>query len=207
MSPYQTLTSKTTIMSVSNKTFLMSVLSILGTITMSFRTSVKEVKPPIKSIYDIEISSIEHNAIDLSQFKGKKILFVNVASKCGFTPQYAELQKLNQVYGEELVIIGIPCNQFMNQEPGSSEEIVEFCQKNYGVSFLITEKTDVKGANQHPLYTWLTSKELNGSTDSKVKWNFQKYLVNESGELLEVFLSNVNPMDAKITSHLGKGAK
>jgi glutathione peroxidase len=207
MSPYQTLASKTTIISVSNKTILMSVLSILGIITMSFRTSVKEVKPPIKSIYDIEISSIENNAIDLSHFKGKKILFVNVASKCGFTPQYGELQKLNQVYGEELVIIGIPCNQFMNQEPGSSEEIVEFCQKNYGVSFLITEKTDVKGANQHPLYTWLTSKELNGSTDSKVKWNFQKYLVNESGELLEVFMSNVNPMDAKITGHLGKGAK
>ena len=182
----------------------MSVLSVFGMITMSFRTSVKEVKPPLQSIYDIEISSIENNAIDLSQFQGKKILFVNVASKCGFTPQYAELQKLHEVYGEELVIIGIPCNQFMSQEPGSNEEIAEFCQKNYGVSFLITEKVAVKGTNQHPLYKWLTSKELNGSTDSKVKWNFQKYLVNESGELLDVFSSNVKPNDKRITSYFGQ---
>ena len=117
-------------MPLSNKIILMSVLSVFGIITMSFRTSVKEVKPPLQSIYDIEISSIENNAIDLSQFQGKKILFVNVASKCGFTPQYSELQKLQEVYGEELVIIGIPCNQFMSQEPGSNEEIAEFCQKN-----------------------------------------------------------------------------
>tara|TARA_Y100000385_G_scaffold169962_1_gene175970 strand:- start:17828 stop:18412 length:585 start_codon:yes stop_codon:yes gene_type:complete len=191
-------------MPLSNKIILMSVLSVFGMITMSFRTSVKEVKPPLQSIYDIEISSIENNAIDLSQFQGKKILFVNVASKCGFTPQYAELQKLHEVYGEELVIIGIPCNQFMSQEPGSNEEIAEFCQKNYGVSFLITEKVAVKGTNQHPLYKWLTSKELNGSTDSKVKWNFQKYLVNESGELLDVFSSNVKPNDKRITSYFGQ---
>lgn len=191
-------------MPLSNKIILMSVLSVFGIITMSFRTSVKEVKPPLQSIYDIEISSIENNAIDLSQFQGKKILFVNVASKCGFTPQYAELQKLHEVYGEELVIIGIPCNQFMSQEPGSNEEIAEFCQKNYGVSFLITEKVAVKGTNQHPLYKWLTSKELNGSTDSKVKWNFQKYLVNESGELLDVFSSNVKPNDKRITSYFGQ---
>lgn len=191
-------------MPLSNKIILMSVLSVFGIITMSFRTSVKEVKPPLQSIYDIEISSIENNAIDLSQFQGKKILFVNVASKCGFTPQYSELQKLHEVYGEELVIIGIPCNQFMSQEPGSNEEIAEFCQKNYGVSFLITEKVAVKGTNQHPLYKWLTSKELNGSTDSKVKWNFQKYLVNESGELLDVFSSNVKPNDKRITSYFGQ---
>lgn len=191
-------------MPLSNKIILMSVLSVFVIITMSFRTSVKEVKPPLQSIYDIEISSIENNAIDLSQFQGKKILFVNVASKCGFTPQYAELQKLHEVYGEELVIIGIPCNQFMSQEPGSNEEIAEFCQKNYGVSFLITEKVAVKGTNQHPLYKWLTSKELNGSTDSKVKWNFQKYLVNESGELLDVFSSNVKPNDKRITSYFGQ---
>ena len=191
-------------MPLSNKIILMSVLSVFGIITMSFRTSVKEVKPPLQSIYDIEISSIENNAIDLSQFQGKKILFVNVASKCGFTTQYTELQKLHEVYGEELVIIGIPCNQFMSQEPGTNEEIAEFCQKNYGVSFLITEKVAVKGTNQHPLYKWLTSKELNGSTDSKVKWNFQKYLVNESGELLDVFSSNVKPNDKRITSYFGQ---
>ena len=177
-------------------------MSIFGLFTMSFKQSVKEIKPPIKPIYTIKIKSIDNEDIDLSQFKGKKILFVNVASKCGYTPQYAELQKLHEAYQDNLVIIGIPCNQFMNQEPGSNEEIVEFCQKNYGVSFLMTEKVDVKGSNQHALYKWLTSKEMNGSTDSKVKWNFQKYLVNESGELVQMFSSNVKPMDEKITSLL-----
>ena len=177
-------------------------MSIFGLLTMSFKQSVKEIKPPTTSIYTIKMKSIDNEDIDLSQFKGKKILFVNVASKCGYTPQYAELQKLHEAYQDKLVIIGIPCNQFMNQEPGSNEEIVEFCQKNYGVSFLMTEKVDVKGSNQHALYKWLTSKEMNGSTDSKVKWNFQKYLVNESGELVQMFSSNVKPMDEKITSLL-----
>ena len=184
-----------------------TIMSILGLLTMSFTSSIKEVKPPIKSIYNIKMKSIDNETIDLAQFKGKKILFVNVASKCGFTPQYAELQKLHETYKDQLVIIGIPCNQFMNQEPGSNEEIVEFCQKNYGVSFLMTEKVDVKGSNQHALYKWLTSKEMNGSLDSKVKWNFQKYLVNESGELLEVFSSSIAPMDSKITIHLNKASE
>lgn len=174
-------------MSTKSKYLFLSFLSIIGLVTMSLNSSIKEVKPPVKSIYDIEISSIDDKRIDLSKFKGKKILFVNVASKCGYTPQYAELQKLHETYLDQLVIIGIPCNQFMGQEPGSNEEIVQFCKKNYGVSFLMTEKVDVKGANQHPLYTWLTSKSLNGSVDSKVKWNFQKYLVNESGQLVDVF--------------------
>lgn len=184
-----------------------TIMSILGLLTMSFTSSIKEVKPPIKSIYNIKMKSIDNETIDLAQFKGKKILFVNVASKCGFTPQYAELQKLHETYKDQLVIIGIPCNQFMNQEPGSNEEIVEFCQKNYGVSFLMTEKVDVKGSNQHALYKWLTSKEMNGSLDSKVKWNFQKYLVNESGEFLEVFSSSIAPMDSKITIHLNKASE
>ena len=182
-------------------------MSILGLLTMSFTSSIKEIKTPIKSIYNIKMQSIDNESIDLASFKGKKILFVNVASKCGFTPQYAELQKLHETYKDQLVIIGIPCNQFMNQEPGSNEEIVEFCQKNYGVSFLMTEKVDVKGSNQHALYKWLTSKEMNGSLDSKVKWNFQKYLVNESGEFLEVFSSSIAPMDSKITIHLNKASE
>ena len=182
--------------------FKMLIMSIFGLLTMSFTKSVKEIKPPVKSIYTIKIKSIDSEDIDLAQYKGKKILFVNVASKCGFTPQYTELQQLHEKYKDQLVIIGIPCNQFMNQEPGSNDEIVEFCQKNYGVSFLMTEKVDVKGSNQHALYKWLTSKEMNGSTDSKVKWNFQKYLVNESGELVEMFASNVKPMDAQITGLL-----
>ena len=182
--------------------FKILTMSIFGLLTMSFTSSIREVKPPVKSIYTIKINSINNGSIDLEEFKGKKILFVNVASKCGFTPQYEGLQRLHDTYKDQLVIIGIPCNQFMNQEPGSNEKIVEFCQKNYGVSFLMTEKIDVKGSNQHELYKWLTSKEMNGSSDSKVKWNFQKYLVNESGELVEIFSSSVKPMDAQITTLL-----
>jgi glutathione peroxidase len=183
---------------------ILSIMSLFSLITMSFSTKIKEVKPPNKSIYDISIVSIDNKTISLEKYKGKKILFVNVASKCGYTPQYAELQKLSETYNDELVIIGLPCNQFMSQEPGTSEEIAEFCKKNYGVTFLITEKIKVKGEGQHPLYKWRTSKELNGNKDSKVKWNFQKYLVNESGELLDVFASGVKPMDVKITTHLNK---
>lgn len=177
-------------------------LSILSLISLSFNKSISEVAPPIESIYDISIESTSGETINLSSFKGKKILFVNVASKCGFTPQYQELQELYEMYNEQLVIIGVPCNQFMNQEPGTNEEIAEFCTKNYGVTFPITTKVDVKGKNQHPLYEWLTSKSKNGSVDSKVKWNFQKYLVNENGELEAFFASTVSPLDTKIVNHL-----
>jgi len=156
----------------------------------------------INSIYDIAITSLEGKTIDLNDFKGKKILFVNVASKCGFTSQYKNLQKLHDTYGEKVEIIGIPCNQFGSQEPGSAAEIKEFCTKNYGVSFLMSEKSQVKGANQHPLYKWLTNKSENGIKDSNVSWNFQKYLVDENGKLMQVFKSGVNPMDASITSLL-----
>jgi len=156
----------------------------------------------INSIYDIAITSLEGKTIDLNDFKGKKILFVNVASKCGFTSQYKNLQKLHDTYGEKVEIIGIPCNQFGSQEPGSAAEIKEFCTKNYGVSFLMSEKSQVKGANQHPLYKWLTNKSENGIKDSNVSWNFQKYLVDENGKLMQVFKSGVSPMDASITSLL-----
>ena len=130
------------------------------------------------NFYNIEINSLQNSPILLSNFKGKYILFVNVASKCGFTPQYKELEEMHKKHSDNLVIIGVPCNQFGKQEPGNNEEIEEFCKVNYGVSFLITEKIDVKGTNQHPLYTWLTSRELNNKKSSSVKWNFQKYLIS-----------------------------
>jgi glutathione peroxidase len=155
-----------------------------------------------KSIYDIEINSLQGKPINLSLFKGKKILFVNVASKCGFTPQYKELQKLHNIYEESLVVIGVPCNQFGKQEPGNSSEINEFCQVNYGVSFLITEKISVKGKEQHPLYSWLTNKNENGRKNSSVKWNFQKYLINEDGDLIDYYLSMTSPTSTKIKKHL-----
>ena len=125
------------------------------------------------SIYDISIKSLKNEPINLAQFSGKYILFVNVASKCGFTPQYKDLQKLHDLYKDNIQVIGVPCNQFGGQEPGEASTIQEFCEVNYGVSFLITEKIDVKGKNQHPLYEWLTNASKNGVKDSKVKWNFQ----------------------------------
>ena len=154
------------------------------------------------SIYDIDINSLQGKPINLSDFKDKHILFVNVASKCGFTPQYKELQKLHEKFKDSLVVIGVPCNQFGNQEPGSAFEIKEFCEVNYGVDFLITEKIDVKGNNQHPIYKWLTSNELNRFKNSTVKWNFQKYLVNPNGNLVDYFYSTTKPLSKKITKHL-----
>ncbi|WP_372744911.1 glutathione peroxidase [Lutibacter sp.] len=159
-------------------------------------------KQPIESIYNIAINNLNGNAINLAAFKGKKILFVNVASECGFTPQYKDLQELHTTYGEKLVVIGIPCNQFGEQEPGNATEIQSFCSKNYGVEFIITEKVDVKGENQHPLYTWLTSKNKNGVKDSSVKWNFQKYLIDENGNFIDFYYSITNPLDTKITSKI-----
>ena len=154
------------------------------------------------TLYDIKIDSLQGKPIQLSDYKDKYLFFVNVASKCGFTPQYKELEKLHQDYKEKLVVIGVPCNQFGSQEPGTSSEIEEFCQVNYGVSFLITEKVNVKGAAQHPLYQWLTSKDLNGKKNSSVKWNFQKYLVNPEGKLIDYYLSNTKPLSNKITKHI-----
>ena len=154
------------------------------------------------SIYDIKINSLQGKPINLKDFEGKHILFVNVASKCGFTPQYKGLEELHQKYKDKLAVIGVPCNQFGSQEPGSSEEIQEFCEVNYGVSFLITEKIDVKGQNQHPLYSWLTNKDFNSKKSSSVKWNFQKYLVDNNGKLIDYYFSITKPTSSKITKHL-----
>ena len=156
----------------------------------------------MNNIYDIEMNSLQNTAIQFSDFKGKHLLFVNVASKCGFTPQYKELEELHKTYKNNLVVIGVPCNQFGKREPGNSDEIQEFCQVNYGVSFLITEKIDVKGINQHPLYAWLTQRKLNNKKSSSVKWNFQKYLVSPEGKLIDYYFSITKPLSSKITKHL-----
>lgn len=154
------------------------------------------------SLYDIKINNLQGKEIDFSDYKGKKILFVNVASKCGFTPQYEDLQKLSDTYKDKLVVIGVPCNQFKKQESGTSEEIQEFCSLNYGVTFPITEKAEVKGENQHPLYSYLTDKKLNNKKNSSVKWNFQKYLIDENGQLINYWFSITKPLSKKITKHL-----
>ena len=155
-----------------------------------------------KSIYNIKINSLQGKPVDFSVYKGKHILFINVASKCGFTSQYKDLEELHKTYQDKIVVIGVPCNQFGKQEPGNSEEIQEFCQVNYGVSFLITEKIDVKGENQHPLYSWLTQRKLNNKKSSSVKWNFQKYLVSPEGKLIDYYFSITKPLSSKITKHL-----
>lgn len=167
-----------------------------------FSCAQNNTKQPKSSIYDIKIKSLAGESIDLSEFKGKKILFVNTASECGFTGQYEGLQKLHETYKNDLVVIGLPCNQFGGQEPGNANQIQSFCKVNYGVDFLMTEKIDVKGENQHELYKWLTNKDVNGNKSSTVKWNFQKYLVDEEGNLIDFYFSMTKPMSSKITKHL-----
>ena len=158
-----------------------------------------------KSIYDIQLKSLdEASQINLAQYKGKKILIVNTASKCGYTPQYAELQQLQQKYAEKLIIIGCPCNQFMDQEPGDAAEIATFCQKNYGVTFPISEKLDVKGSKQHPLYRLLCNKSENGALDATVGWNFNKFLINEQGQLIAYYPSGVKPLAPELVSAIEK---
>ena len=154
-----------------------------------------------KSFYDFTVKDIEGNNFDLSSLKGKKVLVVNTASKCGFTPQYEGLEKLYKSYGgDKFTIIGFPANNFANQEPGSNDEIAAFCQKNYGVTFPMMSKISVKGDDMAPLYQWLTSKSKNGVLDSDVKWNFQKYLIDENGHLVNVLLSKVTPDDPEIVN-------
>ncbi|SNS51250.1 glutathione peroxidase [Belliella buryatensis] len=151
-----------------------------------------------KSIYDFTLNDIDGNSVDFAQFKGKKLLLVNVASKCGYTPQYADLQKLNEEYGDQVVILGFPANNFGGQEPGTNEDIKQFCSANYGVTFQMFDKISVKGADKHPLYRWLSDKDLNGWNDKEPSWNFCKYFIDENGELKKFFPSSVNPMDDEI---------
>jgi len=158
-----------------------------------------------QSIYDFKVKDIDGKDFDLSSLKGKKVLVVNTASKCGLTPQYKQLEELYKTYGgDKFTIIGFPANNFMQQEPGSNKEIAEFCDKNYGVTFKMMSKISVKGDDMAPLYQWLTSKNKNGVTDSEVKWNFQKYLIDENGHLVDVVDPRVKPDDEKIVSWIKK---
>ncbi len=153
------------------------------------------------NFYDFTVQDINGEDYPLSQFKGKKVLVVNTASKCGLTPQYEGLQDLYEKYGgDKFVIIGFPANNFFKQEPGSNEEIATFCSINYGVSFPMMSKISVKGSDQHPLYKWLTSKKENGVEDSKVTWNFQKYMIDEEGQLVGHFSPKTKPGNEKLVS-------
>lgn len=154
------------------------------------------------SVYDFKVPSLSGDTIDFSKYKGKYLLIVNTASQCGYTKQYADLEKLYAGQKDKLVIVGFPANNFGGQEPGSNAEIKEFCQKNYGVTFPMAEKVSVKGSDIHPLFQYLTSKEKNGVQDAEIKWNFTKFLLDKNGKLIAVFPSAVNPMSEEITKYL-----
>ena len=155
------------------------------------------------SIYSYKIQALDSDQeIDLASFKGKKILIVNVASKCGYTPQYEALQKLSMQYDDKLVVIGFPCDQFMGQELNSESEIKNFCTNEFQVTFPMTTMIEVKGDDQHPIYQWLTKKSMNGKEDYTISWNFNKFLIDENGKLLEYFPSKVKPMDEAIVKYL-----
>lgn len=158
--------------------------------------------PATKTIYDFKVPSIDGKTIDFAQFKGKKILIVNTASKCGYTPQYEGLQKLYNTYKDKLVIVGFPANNFGGQEPGTNNEIQNFCKKNYGVTFPIAAKVSVKGDDIHPLFKWLTNKSENGVMDVTILWNFNKFLIDENGKLIQYFNSNIVPLSEDITQYL-----
>jgi len=157
----------------------------------------------VTSVYDFKVPGLDGKIIDLAKFKGKKLLIVNTASKCGFTPQYSDLEKLYEQYKDKLVIVGFPANNFHQQEPGTNAEISEFCKKNYGVTFPMAEKVDVIGENTHPLFKYLTeeAKKL-GVADPVIGWNFTKFLIDENGKLIAVFPSKIKPMDEQITKYL-----
>lgn len=175
----------------------MKTLALLFFLSLGFALQAQE------NIYAFTVKDISGQEFKLESLKGKKVLIVNTASKCGLTPQYAGLEELYQEYGDKnFVIIGFPANNFAKQEPGTNEEIAEFCEKNYGVSFPMMSKISVKDEEIDPLYSWLTSKEKNGVMDAQVKWNFQKFMINEEGKLVDVAWPREKPDNKKIISWL-----
>lgn len=156
---------------------------------------------PVQSFYDLQATTLEGQPFDFATLKGKRVLIVNTASKCGFTPQYEGLEALHQAHKDNgFVILGFPCNDFGKQEPGTADQIGDFCQRNYGVSFQMMDKVSVKGGDQHPVYAWLCKSDLNGVGDHNVKWNFHKFLVDENGQLIASMRSAVQPDDNQIVA-------
>lgn len=155
-----------------------------------------------KTIYDFKVESLDGQEINFANFKGKKILVVNTASECGFTPQYADLEKLSKDYADNLVIVGFPANNFGGQEPGSNTEIGAFCEKNFGVTFPMAAKVSVKGDDTAPIFKFLTEKDLNGVKNTAILWNFTKFLIDENGHLIDTFISTTKPTSESITKYL-----
>ena len=183
---------------------LLSVVAFLQNCTNQKSEAVKAKTQELmgKTIYDYKVEGLEGNEINFADYKGKKILIVNTASECGFTPQYADLEELHKKYKDKLVIVGFPANNFGGQEPGSNEEIATFCERNYGVSFPMAAKVSVKGDDIAPIFQYLTDKELNGVKNTAILWNFTKFLLDENGKLIDTFISTTKPTDDAITKYL-----
>jgi glutathione peroxidase len=184
------------------------VYSVLTFLTSCFgMNDVKErpansAQKPSESFYTLKVNTLQGTALDLAQFKGKKILIVNTASECGYTPQYSQLQELHEKYGDKVVVLGFPCNDFGGQEPGTATDIGSFCKANYGVTFQMMEKVNIKSNPRHPLYQWLSDPAKNGWNSDTPGWNFGKYLINEEGQLLKYFSSGVKPTSQEIVGLL-----
>jgi len=178
----------------------MKMLKSIGLLIMTLISS--SAFSQTDGFYSFKVKTLEGQDFDLTSLKGKKVMVVNTASKCGYTPQYEDLQLLHEQYGQNLVILAFPANNFGNQEPGTAQEIRKFCTEKYHVTFQMMEKISVRGDDMHPLYKWLTSKEQNGVMDSEVKWNFQKYLIDENGKLVDMLYSKEKPGSKKVISWL-----
>ena len=183
------------------KKSILSILLLLAVVLLANAQSGSKQK----NLYDFTVTDIDGKKFDMAQLKGKKVMIVNVASKCGLTPQYKLLQELYEQYKNSgLVIVGFPANNFNGQEPGSNKDIKEFCTQNYGVSFPMMEKISVKGDDQAPLYKWLTQKSENGIIDQEVTWNFQKFLIDEKGNLVTVVMPKDSPKSEVILNWLAE---
>lgn len=183
--------------------FLLSAVAFLQS-CMNQKTEVSQQKTAEnmgKTIYDYKVESLDGGEINFADYKGKKILVVNTASECGFTPQYADLEKVYQQYKDKVVIVGFPANNFGGQEPGTNAEIGAFCQKNYGVTFPMAAKVSVKGDDTAPIFKYLTEKELNGVKNTAILWNFTKFLIDENGKLIDTFISTTKPTDDAIVRY------
>ncbi|MFT4070932.1 MAG: glutathione peroxidase [Dysgonamonadaceae bacterium] len=176
----------------------LSCLALMLAVSANAKDKQKKV-----SFYDFKVKTLEGEEFPLSKLKGKKVMVVNTASKCGFTPQYADLESLYKQYGgKNFIIIGFPANNFKEQEPGDNAQIREFCTANYGVTFPMMEKISVAGNDIHPLYKWLTEKSENGVMDAPVKWNFQKILIDEKGHLVDVIMTKEKPNSERVIKWL-----
>ncbi len=181
---------------------LLSVGAFLQSCTQQKKEISQDKTQQMKTIYDYKVESLDGKEINFADFKGKKILIVNTASECGFTPQYADLETLSKDYKDKLVVVGFPANNFGGQEPGSNAEIGVFCQKNYGVTFPMAAKVSVKGDDTAPIFKYLTEKDLNGVKNTTILWNFTKFLLDENGKLIDSFISTTKPTSESITKYL-----